>query len=126
MNLIYVFFLFLVPVNYRKAFKFRKGKSGDAATKLRPYKSQKEMSFLKPFLQDREQKSNLVETGSISNSPDVCEDEEESNDRIEDNDNVSETEPRAPTPASSSSTTMGRTISTSIRKKDNSLSLYNI
>ncbi|XP_072400643.1 uncharacterized protein [Diabrotica undecimpunctata] len=104
--------------NYRKALKFRKGKSGDAATKLKPYKFEKEMAFLKPFMQDREQKSNLVEIASIFNSSDPVYEDEEGNDHIEDSDNVSEsTESRELTPTLSTGTTIRRRTATFIPRK---------
>lgn len=45
--------------NYRKALINRKSKSGDPYTKRRPIKFEKELEFLKKFIQNRKQTSNL-------------------------------------------------------------------
>ncbi|XP_028131731.1 uncharacterized protein LOC114327342 [Diabrotica virgifera virgifera] len=97
--------------NYRKALKFRRSKSGDATIKLKPCKFEKEMAFLKPFMQDRknrrqteEQKPNLVEIASTI--VDCVYEDEESNNYIEDNDNVIEAESEEVTPTFSTGATM--------------------
>lgn len=77
--------------NFRKALKFRKFKSGDAAAKIKPYKYEQELSFLKPFLSDRIQKSNLSSHFQ----------EEESNDDTQDSNNFVESEPPTPTSVTS-------------------------
>ncbi|KAG7300781.1 hypothetical protein JYU34_015110 [Plutella xylostella] len=45
--------------NFRKALNNRKTKSGDPYTKRRPIKFEKELEFLKKFIQHRKQTSNL-------------------------------------------------------------------
>ncbi|VEN55267.1 unnamed protein product [Callosobruchus maculatus] len=90
--------------NYRKALRFRKGKSGDAAVKTKPYKFEAEMSFLKKYLPDRDQKTNLTEPStSAVNSPIPSEDAED--DRMGDTENLSDdSEPGTPiTPSNNSS-----------------------
>lgn len=43
---------------YRKALKARKTKSGQAAMKIKPWRLEKQMSFMQTFLAEREQHSN--------------------------------------------------------------------
>ncbi|CAH2216052.1 jg23405, partial [Pararge aegeria aegeria] len=45
--------------NYRKAVKARTDSSGSAGGKRRPIRYEKELQFLRPFIQERQQVSNL-------------------------------------------------------------------
>lgn len=64
---------------------------------MRKYKFEREMSFLIKYLTDRDKKINVTKTASVANSPKIFEDDED--DRLEDIDNQTDSEPL--TPASS-------------------------
>lgn len=53
---------------YRKALKARQTKSGQASTKTKPWRLEQQMSFMKPFLAERQQQSNYPTTEDIVNT----------------------------------------------------------
>lgn len=85
--------------NYRKALKFRRCKNGDAAIKVKPYKFEVAMSFLKKYLPDRDQKTKITETLSAVNSPNTDDGED---DRMEDTNNLSDSGRVTPAPTATS------------------------
>ncbi|KAH1008995.1 hypothetical protein HUJ04_001424 [Dendroctonus ponderosae] len=98
--------------NYRKALKLLKTKSADAASKVRPCKFQKELSFLNKYLPDREQKTN-IEPVCLVNSPAAT--EEEATDPVEATSNTNDLESLGE--ASASTNTIFGTTPTSLPNK---------
>lgn len=99
--------------NYRKAPKFRKGKSGDAAVETKPYKYEAEMSFLKKYLPDRHQKTNVTEPStSAVNCPIPSEDGEDV--RMGDTENFIDLEPVTPVSTSSNNSSIFRATTSAV------------